>query len=97
MLFRSKQVVAISPIVGGRAIKGPADRMLAELGVPVSASGIAAWYHDVAGTIVIDAVDADLAPEIEAKGQRCVVTDTIMRTPDVAAALATTAVEALEA
>ena len=93
---RQKQVVAISPIVGGRAIKGPADRMLAELGVPVSASGVAAWYHDVAGTIVIDAVDADLAPEIEATGQRCVVTDTMMRTPDVAAALGTTAVEALE-
>ncbi|HEY1281259.1 MAG TPA: 2-phospho-L-lactate transferase [Acidimicrobiales bacterium] len=92
-----KRIVAISPIVGGRAIKGPADRMLAELGVPVSASGVAAWYHDVAGTIVIDTVDADLAPEIEAKGQRCVVTDTMMRTADVAAALATTAVEALEA
>jgi LPPG:FO 2-phospho-L-lactate transferase len=93
---RQERVVAISPIVGGRAIKGPADRMLAELGVRVSASGVAAWYHDVAGTIVIDAVDADLAPEIEAKGQRCIVTDTMMHTPDVAAALATTAVEALE-
>ena len=88
-------VVAISPIVGGRAIKGPADRMLAELGVPVSASGVAAWYHDVAATVVIDAVDAGLAPEIEANGQRCVVTDTIMRTPEVAAALATTALEGL--
>ena len=92
---RRERVVAISPIVGGRAIKGPADRMLAELGVPVSAAGIAAWYHDVAGTIVIDVVDADLAPGIETKGQRCVVTDTMMRTPDVAAALATTAVPAV--
>jgi LPPG:FO 2-phospho-L-lactate transferase len=89
------RVVAISPIVGGRALKGPADRMLGELGVPVSASGVAAWYHDVAGTIVIDAVDAELAPEVEAKGQRCVVTDTVMRTPEVAAELAATAVGAL--
>jgi len=89
------RVVAISPIVGGRAIKGPADRMLAELGVPVSASGVATWYQDVASTMVIDTVDASLAPEIEVMGQRCVVTDTVMRTPDVAAALATTAVEAV--
>jgi LPPG:FO 2-phospho-L-lactate transferase len=89
------RVVAISPIVGGRALKGPADRMLGELGVPVSASGVAAWYHDVAGTIVIDAVDAELAVEVEAKGQRCVVTDTVMRTPEVAAELAATAVGAL--
>jgi LPPG:FO 2-phospho-L-lactate transferase len=90
-----ERVVAISPIVGGRALKGPADRMLGELGVPVSASGVAAWYHDVAGTIVIDAMDVELAPEVEARGQRCVVTDTVMRTPEVAAELAATAVGAV--
>jgi LPPG:FO 2-phospho-L-lactate transferase len=95
MAAARQRVVAISPIVGGRALKGPADRMLGELGVPVSASGIAAWYHDVAGTIVIDRVDEGLAPEIEANGQRCVVTDTVMGTPDVAAALAATAIGAL--
>jgi LPPG:FO 2-phospho-L-lactate transferase len=91
------RVVAVSPIVGGRALKGPADRMLGELGVPVSAAGVAAWYHDVAGTLVVDTEDAALAPEVESKGVRCVVTDTVMRTPDVAAALAATAVGAVRA
>jgi LPPG:FO 2-phospho-L-lactate transferase len=92
---RRHQVVAVSPIIGGRALKGPADRMLGELGVPVSAAGVAAWYRDVAGTLVIDDEDASLAPEVEATGVRCVVTDTIMPSPEVAAALALTAVGAV--
>jgi LPPG:FO 2-phospho-L-lactate transferase len=92
---RRHQVVAVSPIIGGRALKGPADRMLGELGVPVSAAGVAAWYRDVAGTLVIDDEDASLAPEVEATGVRCVVTDTIMRSPEVAAALALTVVGAV--
>jgi LPPG:FO 2-phospho-L-lactate transferase len=97
-LARARQrVVAISPIIGGRALKGPADRMLGELGVPVSAAGVAAWYHDVIGTLVIDTEDKSLAPEVESNGVRCVVTDTVMRTPDVAAALAATAVGAVRA
>jgi LPPG:FO 2-phospho-L-lactate transferase len=89
---RRADVVAISPIVGGRALKGPADRMLEELGVPVSAAGVAAWYAPVAGTLVVDAEDASLRPEVETLGVRCVVTDTIMGTPERAAALAKVAV-----
>jgi LPPG:FO 2-phospho-L-lactate transferase len=88
LVARRADVMAVSPIVGGRALKGPADRMLGELGVPVSAAGVARWYREVAGTVVIDNEDAALAAEVEDEGMRCVVTDTIMSTPERAAALA---------
>ena len=65
-------------IVGGRALKGPADRMLVSLGHESSALGVARLYADWVDTFVIDTVDADLAPAIEALGLRVVVTDTIM-------------------
>lgn len=78
-------VVGVSPIVAGRALKGPADRMLASLGHPVSAAGVAAIYRDLLDGFVVDAVDADLAPEIEALGIRVLATDTIM-TDDAARA-----------
>lgn len=84
---RRDRVVAVSPIVGGRALKGPADRMLAELGHEQSVVGVARHYRGFAGTLVIDGADAALAPEVEAAGMRCVVTDTVMRTPAVAAEL----------
>jgi LPPG:FO 2-phospho-L-lactate transferase len=83
-----ERTVAVSPIVGGRALKGPADRMLAELGHPVSVVGIAQLYRDVSATLVIDEADRDLADAVTAEGVRCVVTDTIMRSADVAASLA---------
>jgi LPPG:FO 2-phospho-L-lactate transferase len=86
--------VAVSPIVGGRALKGPADRMLAELGHPVSVVGVAALYRDLAATMVIDEADRALASEVEAEGVRCVVTDTVMRTPGIAAALGATVLDA---
>jgi LPPG:FO 2-phospho-L-lactate transferase len=88
LVGRRSQVVAVSPIVGGRALKGPADRMLGELGVPVSAVGVARWYRDIAATLVIDTVDAALAPDVEALGMRGIVTDTVMSEPGVAASLA---------
>ena len=88
------RVVAVSPIVGGRALKGPADRMLAELGHPVSVVGIARLYRDVAATLVIDESDRALEGDVEAEGVRCVVTDTVMRTPDVSAALGRTVLAA---
>ena len=87
--------VAVSPIVGGSALKGPADRMLTEMGHESSVVGVARLYRDLVGTLVIDNVDADLAGGVEAEGVRCVVTDTVMRTVDVAAALAKTAIEAV--
>jgi LPPG:FO 2-phospho-L-lactate transferase len=74
--------VAISPIVGGQAIKGPAAKMLAELGHDVSALGIASYFTGLLDGIVIDSQDAALAPEIEDLGMRACVTDTMMRNDD---------------
>lgn len=87
---RPDRVVAVSPLVGGRALKGPADRMMAELGYEQSVVGVARHYSAFAGTLVIDRTDADLAADVEATGVRCVVTDTIMRDPSVAAELCST-------
>ncbi len=71
-------IVAISGIIGGRALKGPADRMLASLGHEPSALGVARLYAGLAGAFVLDPVDASLAAQIEALGMRTLVTDTIM-------------------
>jgi LPPG:FO 2-phospho-L-lactate transferase len=71
-------VVAVSPIVGGVALKGPADRMLVSLGHESSARGVARIYRDVATAFVLDSVDADLEPDIADLGFRTLVTDTVM-------------------
>ena len=71
-------VVAVSGIVGGRALKGPADRMLASLGHEPSALGVARIYAGLATGFVIDPVDAHYVPEIERLGLRTLVVDTIM-------------------
>lgn len=85
-----ERVVAVSPIVGGRALKGPADRMLVELGHEASVVGVARLYAPVCGTLVIDTADAALADAVRAEGLACVVTDTIMADAQRAAALART-------
>ena len=90
------RVVAISPIVGGHAIKGPADRMLKELGHESSALGVARMYSSIASTLIIDNVDATLKPAIEALGMRCVVTNTIMADPQISAELARTTLASLK-
>lgn len=92
---RRDTVVAVSPIVAGAALKGPADRMLSELGHEATVVGVARLYAPIAGTLVIDTADAALAPLVEAAGMRCVVTDTIMKTPDVAASLTRTCLAAV--
>jgi LPPG:FO 2-phospho-L-lactate transferase len=85
---RRDRVIAISPIVGGAPVKGPADRLMAPLGIEVSCVGIAREYADICGTLVIDAVDAHLAADVEATGVRPIVTDTMMLSPEIATALA---------
>ncbi|MGH1505091.1 MAG: 2-phospho-L-lactate transferase [Acidimicrobiales bacterium] len=85
---RRDDVVAVSPIIGGKALKGPADRLLVELGREASAVAVAEWYAEVVGTLIIDSADAELAPAIEALGVRAIVTDTIMANPGVTEALA---------
>jgi LPPG:FO 2-phospho-L-lactate transferase len=84
---RRDDVVAICPLVGGKALKGPADRLMTELGHESSAAGIARLYAPFAGTLVVDSADAEHADAVRAAGLRCVVTDTIMRDPTAAAAL----------
>ena len=85
---RRDHVVAVSPIIGGAALKGPADRMLAELGHEPSVVGVARLYAPIASALVIDPIDAALAAAVEREGVRAVVQPSIMATPDVAAALA---------
>ena len=67
-------VVAVSPIVAGAALKGPADRLMAELGTEPSVVGVARLYAPWVGTLVVDVADAAHAAAIEAEGVRCVVT-----------------------
>jgi LPPG:FO 2-phospho-L-lactate transferase len=82
---RGTPVVAVSGIVGGKALKGPADRMLASLGMASSALGVARVYAGIASTFILDEVDAELEGAIAALGMRTVVADTIM-TDDAARA-----------
>ncbi|MDQ6908306.1 MAG: 2-phospho-L-lactate transferase [Chloroflexota bacterium] len=71
--------IAVSPIVGGKALKGPADRMLAERGMEVSAYGVATGYVGLLDAMTIDALDAPDAPRIEALGMAAQVVQTVMR------------------
>jgi LPPG:FO 2-phospho-L-lactate transferase len=75
---RGVPVVAVSGIVGGRALKGPADRMLASLGQAPDALGVARLYVDLADGFVLDDQDAELRPGIEALGLASLMTDTVM-------------------
>ena len=87
VVARREHTVAVSPIIAGAALKGPADRLLRELGHESSVVGVARVYASVAATLVIDEADADLAPAVEAEGMRCVVAPTIMRDAAASAAL----------
>jgi LPPG:FO 2-phospho-L-lactate transferase len=89
--------IAISPIIAGQVVKGPAAQMLRSLGHEVSAVGVAACYRGVIDIMVIDEQDRNLAPRVEALGMRCVVTDTIMADDERKVRLARTVVEAAAA
>ena len=71
-------VIAITPIVGGRALKGPAARMMKSMGYRASAAVVAGMYRDFLDVFVLDRSDAKLAAEVERLGMRVVVTNTIM-------------------
>ncbi len=94
---RRTSVVAISPIVGGVALKGPADRMLSELGHEPSVVGVARLYSQIAGTLVIDPLDAHLADAVEAEGMRAVVTPSVMSSPQIGIELVRAALHAASA
>lgn len=87
---RRDSVVAVSPIIAGKALKGPADTLMTDLGHEASVVGVARLYAGVAGTLVVDEADADQATAVEAAGMKCVVTPTVMSGAESAAALAST-------
>ena len=88
LVQRRDSVVAVSPLIAGAALKGPADRMLTELGHDASVIGIAELYNQFTGTLVIDTADAENKPAVEAFGMNCIVTETIMSKPGVSDSLA---------
>jgi LPPG:FO 2-phospho-L-lactate transferase len=87
---RRDSVVAVSPIIAGKALKGPADTLMTDLGHEASVVGVARLYARVAATLVVDEADADQATAVEAEGMRCVVTPTVMTDSEAAAVLAAT-------
>ena len=76
---RRDRVVAVCPLVGGKSLKGPSDKMMAELGYDVSAIGVASLYRDCCGTMIIDESDASAATALRAMDMRTVVLPTVMR------------------
>jgi LPPG:FO 2-phospho-L-lactate transferase len=92
--YTRANVVAVSPIIGGKTVKGPADRMMASLGMIPTAVGVAEAYADFLDVLVIDEEDAKLAADVEAAGVRAVVAQTIMRGPVEKRALAQIVLEA---
>ena len=90
----SGMVVAVSPIVGGAPIKGPADKLMSGLGIEVSPVGVARCYRDFLDVMVIDEQDTHLVSQIEDLGIPAVATNTIMRDLDAKAALARNVIEA---
>jgi LPPG:FO 2-phospho-L-lactate transferase len=87
---RRRDTLAVSPIVAGAALKGPADRLLRELGHEASVTGVADLYAPLSATLVIDTADAALAGSVRRAGMEPLVTDTIMTDPVRASGLART-------
>ena len=85
---RRDRVVAVSPIVAGAALKGPAARLLSDLGHDVSVVGVARMYAPLASVLVVDEADGWLAGAVEAEGVQCVVTPAVMHGRAEAVALA---------
>lgn len=77
---RKETVIAICPIVGGKSLKGPSDKMLEQLGHESSAIGVAKLYADFAGTLIIDPLDKSQALKIQALGMKTVILPTVMKT-----------------
>jgi LPPG:FO 2-phospho-L-lactate transferase len=86
-------VIAVSPIVGGQALKGPLGKMMREHGLEPSPLGVARHYGKLVNGWIIDTVDAPYAPQIAAQGCRVLICNTVMRTLDEKATLARAAVK----
>src|SRR5688572_10490837 len=85
---RRSRVVAVSPIIRGATVKGPADRLMAAAGIEVSCAGVASIYADICATLMVDESDADRAADVERHGVRAAVAPILMRDADGATALA---------
>ena len=90
-------VVAVSPIIAGKTLKGPADLMLRGLGLEVSACGVAAYYGDLLDGMIIDTQDAALRPRLHDMGLQVEVTNTVMRSLEDKRALARSALTLAQA
>jgi LPPG:FO 2-phospho-L-lactate transferase len=90
------EVIAITPIIGGRALKGPAADMLRDLGHEASARSVAALYRDFVDLFILDETDAAIKPEIEALGLRAVAANTVMNSLEDKQRLAREVIEALQ-
>jgi len=77
---RRNDIIAVCPIVGGKSLKGPSDKMLVQMGHEATASGVAKLYADFAGTLVIDPQDAPQAEAIRALGLQVAIVPTVMKT-----------------
>ena len=77
---RREAVLAVCPLVGGKSLKGPSDKMMRQMGLQSSALGVAKLYRDFCGTIMIDSADARQKKGIEALGMNVVAASTVMRT-----------------
>lgn len=89
------RIAAVSPIVGGRALKGPAARNLASLGLGASAASVAELYKDFLDVFVLDLEDTSLRQEVERKGMAAIVMQTVMSSAETRQALAQSVVGAL--
>jgi LPPG:FO 2-phospho-L-lactate transferase len=88
-------VLAVSPIVGGKAVSGPAGRLMAACGLEVSAVGVASAYAPWLDILLVDDEDAAEAKRVEAAGIRAIVTETVMRSREGEMALARRALEVI--
>jgi LPPG:FO 2-phospho-L-lactate transferase len=93
LVANREHVVAVSPIVAGAALKGPAARLMRELGHEPSVGGVARFYADLAVTLVVDDADAGAVATVEQAGVKCVVAPTVMSSAQLAADLASTVLE----
>ncbi|HYT39532.1 MAG TPA: 2-phospho-L-lactate transferase [Acidimicrobiia bacterium] len=90
---RRAQVLAVSPIIRGATVKGPADRLMAAAGIEVSCAGVASIYADICGTLLVDDSDADRVGDVEGHGVRAAVAPILMRDAEGATRLARRALE----
>jgi len=89
------RIAAVSPIVAGEAVAGPAGILMASQGLPVSVAGVAQAYHDFLDMLIVDVRDTEAADELRKSGLRVQVAKTVMRTAEDKAELASAVLSAV--